>query len=76
MTDRTEDRLPEHERRPETDIGAGIAGQGGTAPETRADRRVVDAGLDDETRQPTADIEDPDTEDPNGPEVAYQPRSI
>jgi hypothetical protein len=77
MTDRPQDQLPEHERRPETDVGGGIAGEGGTAPETRADRRAMDAGLDDEERpQPDSDIDDPDPEDPNGPEAAYQPRSI
>ena len=77
MTDRPEDQVPEHERRPETDIGAGIAGEGGTAPETGADPRATDAGLDDEERpQPDSDIDDPDPEDPNGPEAAYQPRSI
>ena len=26
--------------------------------------------------EPTSDIEDADPEDPNGPEAAYQPRSI
>ena len=77
MTDRPQDQLPEHERRRETDVGGGIAAQGGTAPETGADRRAMDAGLDDEERpQPESDIDDPDPEDPNGPEAAYQPRSI
>ena len=77
MTDRPQDQVPEHERRRETDVGGGIAGEGGTAPETSADRRAMDAGLDDEERpQPDSDIDDPDPEDPNGPEAAYQPRSI
>ena len=76
MTDRTDDQLPEHERRRETDVGGGIAGEGGTAPETRADRRAMDAGLNEEAPQPDSDIDDADPEDPNGPEAAYQPRSI
>ena len=76
MTDRPSDQLPEHERRPERDVGAGIAGEGGTAPETDADERAMDAGFDEEDRQPHSDADDEDPEDPNGPEVAFQPRPL
>ena len=76
MTDRPDDQLPEHERRPETDLGAGVTGQGGTAPETRADRRAVEAGFDEDGPRPTSDAGDPEPEDPDGPEAAFQPRSI
>ncbi len=74
---RPDERLPEHEKRPETDLGAGLTSAGGTAPETGRDRPITHADpesiVDDE---PTSDIEDPDPEDPNGPEAAYTPRSI
>jgi hypothetical protein len=40
--DRPDDQLPEHEGRRETDLGGGIAAEGGTGPETGADRRAVD----------------------------------
>jgi hypothetical protein len=74
---RPDERLPEHERRPETDLGAGLNSAGGTAPETGRDRSIKhadpDSIVDD---QPTSDIEDQDPEDPNGPEAAYTPRSI
>ena len=74
---RPDERLPEHERRPETDLGGGLTGAGGTAPETGRDRPVKHADptsiIEDE---PTSDIDDADPEDPNGPEAAYTPRSI
>ena len=76
MTDRPDDQLPEHERRPQTDVGGGITGAGGTAPETRADRRAMDAGLSEEVPEHESDIDDEEPEDPNGPKAAYQPRSI
>ena len=76
MTDRPSQELPEHERRPERDVGAGIAGEGGTAPETETDERAMDAGFDEEARQPRSDANDPDPDDPNGPEVAFQPRPL
>ena len=75
--ERPDDRLPEHERRPETDLGGGLTSAGGTAPETGRDRPLKHADpesiIDDE---PTSDVDDPDPEDPNGPEAAYSPRSI
>ena len=76
MTDRTTDQLPEHERRPDKDVGAGIAGEGGTAPETGADQRAMDAGFDEEPRQPVSDTGDDDPEDPSGPGAAFQPRPL
>ena len=76
MADRPRDQLPEHERRPEKDVGGAITGEGGTAPETDTDRQAMDAGLDEDRPQHTSDIDDSDPEDPNGPEAAYQPRSI
>jgi hypothetical protein len=57
---RPDDELPEHERRPETD----------DRPVKHADPESI---VQD---QPTSDIDDADPEDPNGPEAAYQPRSI
>jgi hypothetical protein len=78
-TERPRDDIPEHERRPDTDLGAGIAGQGGTAPETGADRRAAEAGLDEDAPKRTTDIDDEgleEPEDPDGPDAAYQPRSI
>ena len=76
MTDRPENELPEHERRPQTDVGGGIASKGGTAPEMGTDPWANDPDADGETPQPSSDIKDAEPEDPNGPEVAYQPRSI
>ena len=76
MTDRREDQLPEHETRPETTVGGGIAGEGGTARETAADQRAAEAGFDEDDRQPRSDANDDDPEDPNGPEVAFQPRPL
>jgi hypothetical protein len=76
MTDRPRDRLPEHERRRETEVGAGLTGQAGTAPETEEDRWSPDAFADEDRPQHTSDVDDPDPEDPNGPEAAFQPRSI
>ena len=76
MTERPNDELPEHERRPETETGGGITSKGGTAAEMGTDPWANDPDADGETRQPESDIEDPEPEDPNGPEVAYQPRSI
>jgi hypothetical protein len=76
MTERLQSELPEHERRAETEVGAGITGQGGTAPETGEDRRAREAGLDERPDQPMSDVADDDPEDPNGPEAAYTPRSI
>ena len=76
MTDRSRDQLPEHERRRETEVGGGITGEGGTAAEADTDRRTTGADLDEDRPQHTSDIGDPDPEDPNGPEAAYQPRSI
>ena len=76
MTDRPSDQLPEHERRPERDVGGGIAGEGGTAPETEVDERAAQAGFNEDRPQHESDIGDSDPEDPNGPEVAVQPRSI
>ena len=74
---RPDDRLPEHERRPETDLGAGLTSVGGTARETGRDRPIKHADPESIVEdEPTSDIEDPDPEDPNGPEAAYQPRSI
>jgi hypothetical protein len=74
MTDRPNDQLPEHERRPETDVGAGVVDAGGTASERGTDgARPVEPP---DARQPESDMNDPDPEDPNGPEAAYQPRSI
>ena len=75
-TDRPRDELPEHERRPETEVGGGIAGQAGTARETGPDRRAMDAGLDDDARRPASAVVDEEPEDPDGPDVAYQPRSV
>jgi hypothetical protein len=74
MTDRPDDQLPEHERRPQTDIGAGVVDAGGTAPERGTDR--VRPAEPPDAPQPQSDMNDPDPEDPNGPEAAYQPRSI
>ena len=76
MTERPDSELPDHERRPETDLGAGITGEGGTTPEMGTDKPTIELGPGEDARQPTSDIEDPEPEDPNGPEVAYTPRSI
>jgi hypothetical protein len=76
MTDRPRDELPEHERRPETTLGGGITGKGGTARETGPDRRAAEAGFDEERPRPTSDIDDPDPQDPDGPKAAYRPRNI
>jgi hypothetical protein len=83
MTEERRDHedMPEHERRPETGVGGGLTGQGGTAPEAEpgnGDRRT---DPNEAVRQPTSDATDgdadePEPEDPDGPEVAYQPRSI
>jgi hypothetical protein len=73
---RPDERLPEHERRPETDLGAGLTTAGGTAAETGRDRSIKHADPESTVDEPTSDIEDPDPEDPNGPEAAYTPRSI
>jgi hypothetical protein len=76
MTDRPIDKLPEHERRPERDIGGGVIDAGGTAPILEEDPRAAEVGFDEEGHQPESDIDDPDPEDPNGPEVAFQPRPL
>jgi hypothetical protein len=69
-----DDELPEHERRDETSVGGGLMREGGTAPETEPRTPVADPT--DVTKQPTSDLDDDEPEDPDGPEVAYQPKSI
>ena len=74
---RPDDRLPEQEQRPDTDLGAGLTGAGGTAPETGRDRPLKHADPESIIEgEPTSDIGDPEPEDPDGPEAAYSPRSI
>ncbi len=79
---RTDEDIPEHERRAETSAGGGLSGQGGTMPEP-ADEPRVDEGADRYVLPGAHEArpsDDPDAEDepadPDGPEVAYTPRSI
>lgn len=76
---RDHEDMPEHERRPETGVGGGLTGQGGTAPEAEPDAEQLRSDPNEAIRQPVSDAADGDAdepEDPDGPEAAYQPRSI
>jgi hypothetical protein len=76
-SERPDEELPEHERRPETSSGSGLSGSGGTAPETSDDPRPRDVDREpDERERPTWDPADEEPEDPDGPDVAYQPKSV
>lgn len=80
MTEERRDHedMPEHERRPDTGVGGGLTSQGGTARESGMDRAHDPADPNEAIRQPVSDLaeDDEEPEDPDGPEAAYQPRSI
>ena len=78
---RTDEDIPEHERRTDSSVGGGMTSQGGTTPETDEERRPAErgegytlpgAGQD----RPAGDPDDDEPADPNGPEVAFTPRSV
>ncbi len=79
--ERIDEDIPEHERRIDASMGGGMSSQGGTMPETDQEPRGAEqgegymlpgAGQD----RPAGDPDDDEPTDPNGPEVAFTPRSV